>query len=296
MKKVLIGITSKNRAGILPKAIRSAQLQEYENKEVAVFDDNSTDGTTKLQVQFPTIKWYFSNENKGYLFGRNMFLQTTDADYYCSLDDDSWFLDNSHLQAAINFMNENSKVAVLAFKILSRDNSRHLIDNKISETNNFIGCGHMLRVRAVNEVGNYAINPGFYGGEEKDLCIRLIDKNYSIIRYPSIEIWHDKSMVSRNISKQHRSGVCNDFVFMWRRTPAIYLIPSFALKFYVHISFPFRYKNMSLFVPLLFGIFDFAKVLFSGTLKREPVSKKTLKKYLSFNKTLITFSFMLLFN
>ena len=98
--KVLIGITSKNRYSILPKAINSAIKQVYPNKEIAVYDDNSTDATKTLTTEYANVKWYFSDAEKGYLFGRNMFLKTTDAVYYCSLDDDSWFLNEKYLQHA----------------------------------------------------------------------------------------------------------------------------------------------------------------------------------------------------
>ena len=101
--KVLIGITSKNRYTVLPKAIESAIGQLYENKEIAVYDDNSTDATKTLTSKYSNVKWYFSDIEKGYLFGRNMFLATTDATYYCSLDDDSWFLNENHLQQAIDY-------------------------------------------------------------------------------------------------------------------------------------------------------------------------------------------------
>ena len=102
--KVLIGITSKNRASILPTAINSGINQKYGNKEVAVYDDNSTDGTDQLAQQFPEVKWYLSKEEKGYLYARNLFLQTTDADYYCSLDDDSWFLSENDLSSAVKYL------------------------------------------------------------------------------------------------------------------------------------------------------------------------------------------------
>lgn len=284
MSKVLIGITSKNRASILPKAIQSALGQRYSNMEVAVYDDNSTDGTQQLTIEFPGVTWHFSKEEKGYLFARNLFLQTTDADYYCSLDDDSWFLDEQQLQKAVDYMEQNPSVAVLAFKIMSDDLRREIKrGNVIIETNNFIGCGHMLRVSAVRSVGCYAVNPGYYGGEEKDLCIRLMDKNFSIMRFPSIEIWHDKTNIARNFPSQHRSGVCNDLVFMWRRTPIIYLIPSFFLKLYKHLSFAIWYKPVNLVKPCLFGFKDFFKALFEGKLNRKAVSIKAFKKYLSFN-------------
>jgi GT2 family glycosyltransferase len=284
MSKVLIGITSKNRASILPKSINSALGQHYADKEVAVFDDHSTDGTEKLAAQYLQVKWYFSKEEKGYLFARNMFLQSTDAVYYCSLDDDSWFLNESQLQHAVEYMDANPNVAVLAFKILSDDLKKELKrGNVIVETNNFIGCGHMLRVDAVKSVGSYAVNPGFYGGEEKDLCIRLMDKGYSIIRFPSVEIWHDKTSIARDFPLQHRSGVCNDLVFMWRRTPFIYLVPSLIIKLYKHLLYAVRFKDAPLTKSCLKGFGDFFGALFRGKIRRNAVSIKTFKKYLSFN-------------
>ncbi len=284
MKKVLIGITSKNRVSILPQAIESGLKQLYPNKEIAVYDDNSTDGTESLAAKYPGVSWCFSKEEKGYLFARNKFLETTDADYYCSLDDDSWFLENENLAKAVEYMNATPHVAVLAFKILSPSPQKEILKGDlIIETNNFIGCGHMLRVAAVRSVGNYAVNPGYYGGEEKDLCIRLMDKDFSIMRFPSIQIWHDKTNIARDFPMQHRSGVCNDLVFMWRRTPFLYLVPSFFIKLYKHLSFSLKYKGVSLLRPCLNGFGDFFKSLFSGKLNRKAVSIKAFKKYLSFN-------------
>jgi GT2 family glycosyltransferase len=285
VEKLLIGITSKNRAAILPKSIISALSLNYLNKEVAVFDDNSTDGTEKLVKQFPEVMWHLSTDNKGYVYARNMFLETTDAAYYCSLDDDSWFMNEADIAGAITFMNNTPHVAALAFNIFSPDSPEGAFRTKqIGETNNFIGCGHMLRVSAVKNAGNYTVNPGYYGGEEKDLCLRLINRGYSVMRYPSINVWHDKTSVARDVLKQHRSGVCNDFAFMWRRTPGLYLLPSVLRKLYVHLTFPLRYKNTALYIPFIKGVWDFIKEVFRGTIRRAPVSVKSLKKFLSLSK------------
>ena len=62
--KVLIGITSKDRYAILPKAINSAISQMYDHKEIAVYDDNSTDATETLAAEYSNVKWYFSKQEK----------------------------------------------------------------------------------------------------------------------------------------------------------------------------------------------------------------------------------------
>ena len=285
MKKVLVGITSRNRASILPKAIQSALNQNYLNKEIAIFDDASTDGTALLQHSFPDIKWILSKEPRGLMYARNLFLEVSDAAYFCSLDDDAWFLSENALGIAIEYLDNNKDVAAIGFEILSPDRNKMRHDNIIEtvETNRYIGCGHVLRVDIAKNTGMYLSAPGFYGSEEKDLCIRMIDAGYKIIKMKGLYVWHDKTSIARDFHLQHRSNVCNDLVFMWRRTPLMYLVPSFFLKLYKQLAFSIRYKGDSLTMPCLGGIGDFYRALFTGKIKRNPVSVKAFKKYLSFN-------------
>jgi GT2 family glycosyltransferase len=220
-----------------------------------------------------------------------MFLQTTDAAYYVSLDDDSWFLNNRDLEKAVAYMDSNSTVAALAFTIHSPDDdvSLHKLNTQIrpSVTNNFIGCGHLVRVLAVKQVGYYTPNPGYYGGEEKDLCIKLMDAGYTIMTFPDVVIWHDKTMVARDLPKQHRSGVCNDLVFAFRRIPATLLIPILGYKFISHLKFSAGYKKASLIKPCIKGFLDFFKFLVNNKKNRKPVSAATYKRFRQLNNMTI---------
>lgn len=285
--KVLIGITSKNRAAILPKAIASALNQQCDDKIVAVFDDASTDGTALLVKDYPQVQWTISDIPRGLMYARNFFLEISDAEYFCSLDDDAWFLAKDTLQQGLKYLDANEDVAAIAFDILSPDDS----DNEEAklkainpvETNIYIGCGHILRVSAAKQAGGYLSSPGFYGSEEKDLCIRLIDQGHRIIKMEGLYVWHDKTNIARDQLAQHRSGVCNDLVFMWRRTPFVFLIPALFSKLFKHIIFSARYKKVSLVNSCMKGIGDFIKILFSFNIQRKAVSLKAFKKYISFN-------------
>lgn len=285
--KVLIGITSKNRAAILPKAIMSALDQQCGDKIVAVFDDASTDGTALLVSAYPQVQWTISDIPRGLMYARNLFLEISDAEYFCSLDDDAWFLAKDTLQQGLTYLAANENVAAIAFDILSPDGSDKKLDGSKAinpvETNIYIGCGHILRVSAAKQAGAYLSSPGFYGSEEKDLCIRLIDQGHRIIKMEGLYVWHDKTNIARDQPAQHRSGVCNDLVFMWRRTPFIFLIPALFSKLFKHIIFSVRYKEVSLLKPCLKGIGDFIKILFSFNIHRKAVSVKAFKKYMSFN-------------
>lgn len=282
--KVHIGITSKNRYAIVPKAIQSGLDQTYSDKSITVFDDASTDATPTLKGEFPQVNWILSNEPKGYLYARNLFLEISDAEVFCSLDDDSWFLDENALSIAISYMTKSEHIGAIAFDIIGHDNPA-IKETEVTpvETKMYIGCGHLLNVEAVKKVGGYISTPGLYGGEEKDLCIRLMDAGYKIVLLKGLYVWHDKTNVARDISYQHRSGVCNDLIFAYRRTPLLLLLPSMAVKFWKHFIFSYNYKEQPLLKPCIKGFGDFFKYFFSGKTKRKPVSIKTFKHFLQLN-------------
>jgi GT2 family glycosyltransferase len=259
--------------------------QTYLNKEVTVFDDASTDETPTLKNKYSEINWIISDTPKGYLYARNLFLEMSDAELFVSLDDDSWFLDKDALKIAIEYLEKNNQIGAIAFEIIGPENPEiKNVPVTAVETNMYIGCGHLLNVEAVKKVGAYIPTPGLYGGEEKDLCIRLMDAGYKIILLKGLYVWHDKTNVARNIQSQHRSGVCNDLIFAFRRTPLLLLFPSLGIKFWKHFIFSYRFKEQPLLKPCLNGFRDFFRYIFSGRTKRNPVSIKTFKQYLQLNQ------------
>ncbi|MBX7126353.1 MAG: glycosyltransferase [Cyclobacteriaceae bacterium] len=280
--KVLIGITSKNRAAILPKAITAALSQTYPDKAVAVFDDASDDNTRELVSQFNAVQWTLADKPVGYLFARNKFMRETDADVYCSLDDDSWFMSDDGLAAAMEHLRTHPSCAAIAFDILSPDRPAPTgSDSTPRPVGTFIGCGHLLRLDIVRMIGGYTPNPGYYGGEEKDLAIQLMDRGYSIDLLPGVHIWHDKTNVARNLRHQHRSGVCNDLTFAWRRIPSRYLAPVLVGKVFNHLRFSIIRGYTT---PCLLGMFDFARLLFTFRIPRKPVKPATYRNFRRLNR------------
>jgi GT2 family glycosyltransferase len=277
--KVLVGITSRNRREILPTAIDSALKQQGVSVAVCVYDDNSSDATRQLESKYPQVSWDFGVVDKGYLYARNKMMRATTAEYFCSLDDDSWFTTETDLATAVSYLDTHPEVGAIAFDILSPDRpDREVIASPV-ETSDFIGCGHVLRLSHVREVGYYDPNPSFYGGEEKDLSIKLIDNGYKVVKLPGVHVWHDKTNVARNLKKQHRSGVCNDLVFAYRRTPGRVLFPAIVAKIFGHLRFAIRYEKGMLLGSCVLAIFDFVSNVVTFRLKRKPVKMATLQKF-----------------
>ncbi|MEZ5304500.1 MAG: glycosyltransferase [Verrucomicrobiales bacterium] len=239
--KVCVGIVTHNRAGILPRALDSVREQSWKDIEVVVIDDGSTDETSALSARYPEVKWIRYEKPRGYRHARNRFMRETDAAYFVSLDDDSWFLKGDEIQIAMAMMADNGRLGAIAFDIRTPDFPAARERGPREPVNTFVGCGHLLRLEAVRAAGYYEDVPGDYGSEEKDLSIQLLDMGYEIVRLPGVDVWHEQTMVMRDLRGQHRSGVCNDLAFALRRCPSpsvAWVIPA---KIFNHLVFSLRF-------------------------------------------------------
>ena len=277
---VLVGIVTRNRAGILPKALASAQAQ-VPHVQVAVLDDGSTDATPLLRIQFPQVAWQRWDVNQGLMSARNELMARPGFDFYVSLDDDAWFLRTDEITVALQYLNEHPAVAAVAFDILAPDQPATRERGGAQPAATFIGCGHVLRLAAVREVGAYEPTPGSYGGEEKDLCLRLMDAGHAIVRLPGVHVWHDKTPVAREIPQQHRSAICNDLVMTLRRTPLLVLPLALPVKMFRHLRFSWR---AGLLQPCLAGFALFARSLPTILRSRRPVRMETLRAYVQLSR------------
>jgi len=280
---VLVGIVTHNRAALLPKAIRSALAQQCaSNTHIAVLDDGSTDGTDGVRRHFPGVSWTRWDQNRGLIAARNFLMESSGEEFFVSLDDDAWFMSGDEIAIALRHFVDNPKLAGVGFDILSPDRSQVCARTSPEPAAMFIGCGHVLRLTCAREVGLYESSPGIYGGEEKDLCLRLMNAGYRIDRLPGVHVWHDKTPVARHIPDQHQSGVCNDLVMTLRRTPW-YLLPAALLaKFYRH--WMFSWKN-ELIAPCLEGFGLFMRSLPEVWRSRKPVRSATLRAYMQLTRS-----------
>jgi glycosyltransferase involved in cell wall biosynthesis len=236
-KVVLVGIVTRNRAALLRRAIESCLNQSYPRLKVAVLDDGSKDNTWQLRSSYPGVYWTRWERSQGLMRARNHLMSTTDAEFYLSLDDDAWFVNGDEVELAAEYMDANPTLGAVAFDILSPDRPLRRVRSNPVRTHLFVGCGHMLRVSAARECGFYVQSPGLYGSEEKDLCIRLLDREWEIHSLPGVQVWHEKTDIARDIAAQYRSGVCNDLAFAVRRCPFPLVLGVLPLKIINHLRF-----------------------------------------------------------
>lgn len=87
-------IPSYNRRNLLPHAVESCLNQVWENCEILIIDDGSTDGTDALVAEMQSTAWprgqvhYIRQPNRGASAARNRGLQVARGDYVQFLDSD----------------------------------------------------------------------------------------------------------------------------------------------------------------------------------------------------------------
>src|SRR5438105_10446479 len=114
---ICLGIVTRNRAQSLRKAIASALRQKVTNMEIVVLDDGSTDETDTLPAQFRQVSWIRRDKTAGYISARNELMRDGNFDYFVSLDDDAWFVNDDEVSLGVNFLEENRAVAAVAFDV-----------------------------------------------------------------------------------------------------------------------------------------------------------------------------------
>ena len=120
--KVSIIMPTRDRAAVLPKAIQSVVDQDYENWELLVVDDGSTDDTAAVVAGFsdPRIR-YIAGTGEGAANARNIGLAEASGAFYAYLDSDNQWLPR-HLRTMVAFLLLNDlDLAYAAMRLESED-------------------------------------------------------------------------------------------------------------------------------------------------------------------------------
>ena len=129
-RKPLISVTiaAYNRAHLLPRAINSVLNQTYQNFELIIVDDCSTDNTKEVIKSFTDkrIIYHRHKKNKGYLAARNTGFDLAQGKYNCQLGDDDELLPNA-LDIVVTKFNELSAKGIkfLWFDIIDAETGKY---------------------------------------------------------------------------------------------------------------------------------------------------------------------------
>ncbi len=110
MPRVSVIIPTHNRAHLLNRAVQSVLDQTYQDFEIIITDDASTDNTEELVKGFNDgrIQYYRHEKNQGGSAARNTSMKHASGEYFAFLDsDDEWFPDKLEKQLTAFEKGEN---------------------------------------------------------------------------------------------------------------------------------------------------------------------------------------------
>ena len=130
---VSVCIPTYNRAGLLRQAITSVLEQEFQDFEIVVYDNASTDGTTEVVRSFSDdrIRYFRNPRNLGHRENWRRCFRAAVGSYLAALPDDDMMLPEN-LSRKVEFLQRNPQVGLVHSKY-------HVIDQEgqilISNTN-----------------------------------------------------------------------------------------------------------------------------------------------------------------
>ncbi len=126
--KVSIIIPTYNQYPIVEKAIKSALAQSYNNLEVIVSDDFSSDETAikVMQINDNRLIYKRNNQNIGRVANyRNALFNWATGDYVLLLDGDDYLIDDSFIENAVRrIMEEKTTILFYKANILKQKNDK----------------------------------------------------------------------------------------------------------------------------------------------------------------------------
>ncbi len=120
--KVSIVIPNYNYADYLPQAIESALNQTYDNKEVLVVDDGSTDSSVEIIRSYGSRVKFLPQDNQGVSAARNTGIAFAQGEFLLPLDADD-YLEMRYLATTVPLMADPE------VGIVSTDYNKFGVDN-----------------------------------------------------------------------------------------------------------------------------------------------------------------------
>jgi len=243
MEKIDIIIVSHNNKDILGTCLDSINKQSYENHEIYLLDNDSTDGTKKfIKKNYPKIN-FFDMPKKGPSEKRNLGISMSSSKYIVVMDSDA-VLTKDWLKQAVNYMESHKDVGLCNGKILGKEGLIDSAGGIIAKNGGGTDIGALqkdsgqfdyfkraaflksasliIRRKMVKEIGDF--DPDyFFGCEDSDLGLRANISGWKVI--------YNSDLVSYHLSHQTMKKLSNkNECFITHRNKILTLLKNFELK------------------------------------------------------------------
>jgi len=203
---VTLAILNFNRAEFIERAVRSCQNQfrQYQNQQIIVIDDASTDSSQQIIGQFSdSVDVFINSKNEGAGYSSQRALVQSLGDYFIRVDSDDYI--SQPLTALFSHcLLENPEVDFVYgnLQVVNEFGKKlEVIDMGIEDNLIDYGAGIMFRRRVLMEVGGY--DSKLRHGEDIDLMLRLKKAKKVGMHLPVLFYRYYKHSSNKSNSEDH---------------------------------------------------------------------------------------------
>jgi len=195
---VSVVITTYNRAEYIERAIKSVLDQVYENIEIIVVNDCSTDNTKNILKRLESekkIKVIENSENLKIPEASNKGIAFAKGKYIARLDDDDEFIDSQKIEKQVKFLEKNPDYVLAGGGMIKTDKFGNKIrkynflekDEEIRKnilaSSPFVHSTVLYRADAIKKVGGYEDEFNYFAEWDVWLKLGKIGKMYNFQEY-----------------------------------------------------------------------------------------------------------------
>ena len=219
-EKVSIIIPTYNRANIITKSIESVLNQTYENLELIIVDDGSSDNTEEVvkSINDRRIRYYKMKKNGGTAVARNFGISKAKCKYIFFQDSDDIFRNNKIEIQLKNMIENNSAMDFCKICIHEGDNeilvptneddikiANEGIVNKLCENNVVSTQAILIKTEIAKK---YQFDPNIPNTDDYDLALRVaIDNKVSYTNIPLVDIYRQSDSITYSMEKLRKSSL-----------------------------------------------------------------------------------------
>ncbi len=282
--RVTVGIVTRDRPDALRTCLASLAVLGEALAEVIVVDDNGTVALDAALAAAPSgiTRVVRQHEDEGYIVARNMIVRSASTEAVLLMDDDAALLPDGRIGDALRMLEANPRIGAIACAMSATSGDPFPPGMQPAAVDytcyvaSFIGFAHIVRRSAFLDAGGYRESFYFYG-EEKDLCIQLLDGGHDVVYMPTVRVIHDVHPGGRSPSKYVRYVVRNDCLFAMYNEPWPMLVVSVPIRLA-------RYVSMSRGLPdrvagFAWVVGELLRMLPAVFAERRPVSWRTIRQW-----------------
>jgi glycosyltransferase involved in cell wall biosynthesis len=224
LPKISVIICTYNHAQYIKKAIDSVLNQAYQDFEIIVVDDGSTDNTKNIVNHFGNSIKYIYQDNRGLASARNTGIHASKGEFVTFLDADDYYL-KENLKIKILFLENNPQVSwvysdwqyfdekgnylekgSVRFRYANKNLNNKNLNNKLFERllykRNFISCcAAVVKKSVLEDVGYF--DPNVICLEDYDILLRISLKHpVYYINEVSLMVRDIPGSLSKDFNKQ----------------------------------------------------------------------------------------------